>query len=98
RALWHGLELDQRAPWQITLACAAALGGWGVFVLTWLKLRRRKRDDRVLLMWAKLCGRLARAGLPRDMHEGPLAYTARAAARWPELAVAFTVIGEAYAA
>ena len=39
-----------------------------------------------------------RAGLPRAAHEGPLAYVARAAARWPEYAGAFGVIGDSYAA
>ena len=44
-----------------------------------------------------MCARLARAGLPRLPHEGPLTYAARAAARWPG-AGGVRAIGEAYAA
>jgi hypothetical protein len=36
--------------------------------------------------------------LPRAAHEGPLAYVARAAARWPEFGNAFAIIGDSYAA
>ena len=98
RALWRALDIERLAAWQIVAMGAVALGVWGAFVLSWLKLRRRKRDDRVSLLWNALCARLARAGLPREPHEGPVAYAARAAARWPELTVAFTVIGDSYAA
>ncbi len=45
----------------------------------------------------RLCRRLAHAGLPRQPPEGPLAYGARASARWPEFAVAFQVIADSYA-
>ena len=41
--------------------------------------------------------RLARAGLPREAHEGPLAFSSRASARWPDYAIAFHAIGESYA-
>ncbi len=58
---------------------------------------RRRRQDRVRALWDGMCARLARAGLPRAPHEGPLAYAARAAQRWPEFAAAFGVIGESYA-
>jgi hypothetical protein len=44
-----------------------------------------------------MCARLARAGLPRAAHEGPLAYAARAAARWPQFTKAFRIIGDSYA-
>jgi hypothetical protein len=44
-----------------------------------------------------MCRSLARAGLPRAAHEGPVAYAARAAAKWPELAAAFAIVGDAYA-
>ncbi len=66
-------------------------------LLGWLAWRRR-RQDRARALWDAMCARLARAGLPRAAHEGPLAYVARAAARWPEFAAAFRVIGDAYAA
>jgi len=59
---------------------------------------RRHRDDRARALWNDACSRLARAGLPRQPHEGPLAYAARASARWPEFSIAFAAIAESYAA
>ena len=39
-------------------------------------LFRRRRQERALVLWERLCRRLARAGLPRHAHEGPLALRA----------------------
>ena len=58
----------------------------------WLMFRRR-RQERALVLWDDLCRRLARAGLPRQAHEGPLAFAQRAAQRWPQFAIAFAAIG-----
>jgi hypothetical protein len=38
-----------------------------------------------------------RAGLARAPHEGPLAFSERAAARWPQFAIAFHAIGQSFA-
>ncbi|MEP7181053.1 MAG: DUF3488 and DUF4129 domain-containing transglutaminase family protein [Betaproteobacteria bacterium] len=96
RSLWRNWEIDRFAPWQMVALASAFVLAWVGALLAWLVWRRR-REDRALALWKALCGRLARAGLPRQPHEGPLAYAARAAARWPEFAVAFDVIGDAYA-
>ena len=37
------------------------------------------------------------AGLPRHPYEGPLDFAKRAAARWPQFAIAFSAIGESFA-
>jgi transglutaminase-like putative cysteine protease len=96
RALWRDFHLGGASPWQIVgvLSIAAAL--WAGAMLLWLALRRRRRE-RTLALWEELCRRLARAGLPRAQHEGPLAFAQRAAARWPQFGIAFAAIGEAYA-
>ncbi len=96
RALWREMSLDVFAPWQIVVAVATAAGLWGGGILLWLAVRRR-RKERALVLWDDVCRRLARAGLPREAHEGPLAFAQRAAARWPQFAIAFAAIGEAYA-
>ena len=44
------------------------------------------------VLWDDLNRRLGRAGLPRHPYEGPLAYAARAAERWPQFAIAFAAI------
>ncbi len=96
RALWRELRIDAFAGWQIVMIVGAAAALWGVALLGWLTYRKR-RQDRARWLWDAMCDRLARAGLPREIHEGPLAYAARASSRWPDYAVAFQMIGNAYA-
>ncbi len=96
RALWREWRLNVLAPWEITTIVVAFAGAWVGALLAWLAWRRR-RQDRARALWDALCARLARAGLPRAAHEGPLAYAARAAHRWPEFAPTFAVIGDSYA-
>jgi protein-glutamine gamma-glutamyltransferase len=96
RALWRDLSFDLFAPWQVVVAVMSAAGLWGAAVLLWLA-RRRRRKERALVLWEDVCRRLARAGLPRQSHEGPLAFSQRAATRWPQFAIVRAAIGEAYA-
>ena len=96
QSLWREWKIDRFAAWQIVAGAAALALGWVGIVLGWLAWKRR-HSDRARALWERLCARLARAGLPRQPYEGPLAYVERASARWPEYAPAFNVIGEAYA-
>ena len=96
RSLWREWKLSVLAPWQITAIVAAIATAWVGALLGWLAWRRG-RQDRARALWDSMCARLARAGLPRAAHEGPLAYAARAAARWPQFTKAFRVIGDSYA-
>jgi protein-glutamine gamma-glutamyltransferase len=97
RSLWRDWNLD-RLPGGVMAALVAALVGvWGLITLGILAWWRRRSDDRARVLWDALCRRLAHAGLPRQPSEGPLAYGARASARWPEFAVAFQVVADSYA-
>jgi transglutaminase-like putative cysteine protease len=96
REVWRSLHLDPALPGQAVGVIAIAGAAWMGVVLGWLAWRRGRRE-RVAAMWLEVCARLARAGLPREGHEGPLDYTARASRRWPDYAIAFHAIGEAYA-
>ena len=96
RALLRELALDKAPAWQV-MALVGGLGlAWLGALLGWLAWRRRRRDP-IRTAWDAVGRRLAGAGLPRPPHEGPLDYMARATARWPEFAAAFSVIGDAYA-
>jgi transglutaminase-like putative cysteine protease len=97
RSLWREWKLNVLAPWQVTAIVIAIAAAWVGALLGWLAWRRR-RQDRARALWDAMCVRLARAGLPRAAHEGPLAYAARAAMRWPEFTGAFGIIGDSYAA
>lgn len=97
RTLWRDWKLDPYAPWQIALLVVALVGAWAALVVGGLLWKRRKQE-RTLVLWDDLNRRLARAGLPREPHEGPLAFSSRAAQRWPQFAIAFTAIGESFAA
>ena len=96
RELWRDLSLDRYAPWQIVAALAGVAALWATAVLAWLAQKRR-RQERALVLWEEVCRRLARAGLARASHEGPLAYAERAAQRWPQFAIAFHAIGQSFA-
>jgi protein-glutamine gamma-glutamyltransferase len=97
RSLWRDLNVDRLAAWQLAMLIGAVALAWVGLVLGWL-LWQRDRHDRARAHWHALCARLARAGLPRLPHEGPLDYARRAAARWPGFGDEFVAIGEAYAA
>jgi hypothetical protein len=78
------------------LLVALAILLWGAGVLVLARTRHARADPAVAL-WSRLCRRLARAGLPRNPSEGPLAYTARAASRWPQSRAMLQQVGETYA-
>ena len=96
RALWRDWKLDQFAPWQMVAAVAGGVTAWGMAVLAWFAARRKRRE-RALTLWEDACWRLARSGLPRMDHEGPLAFAERASHRWPQFEIAFRAIGESFA-
>jgi transglutaminase-like putative cysteine protease len=96
RELWHDLSFDRYAAWQVMTAITGVGAIWALAVLAWLAQKRR-RQERALVLWEEVCRRLARAGLARASHEGPLAYAERAALRWPQFAIAFHAIGQSFA-
>ena len=95
-ALLRTLKLDPGELWQIASVAALAAAAWIGIVLAWLSFRRN-RSERTAALWSDVCTRLARAGLPREPYEGPIAFSARASVRWPDYAIAFHAIGESYA-
>ena len=82
--------------WEMTVAMIGMLSGLGVIFLVW-RWRSRLPSDPVARAWQRFCTRLARRGLPRGPHEGPLDFTERVAAQRPERAEAIREIGELYA-
>ncbi len=96
QALLHTLNLDPGEPWQVASVIAIGIAAWMGVVLAWMAWRRN-RQERAATLWSEVCSRLARAGLPREPHEGPLAFSSRAGDRWPDYAIAFHAIGESYA-
>ncbi|HYR01600.1 MAG TPA: DUF3488 and transglutaminase-like domain-containing protein [Casimicrobiaceae bacterium] len=97
RSLWRDWNLDRLPPAVVVALVAALVAAWGAATLAALAWSRRRSSDPARLLWDGMCRRLAHAGLPRQPPEGPLAYGARASARWPEFAVAFQVIADSYA-
>ena len=72
-------------------ALVAALGTGLVAWLLWIAWHIGRSGgpppaDRLARAYVRLCRKLARAGLARDAHEGPLAYSARIARGRPDLA------------
>jgi protein-glutamine gamma-glutamyltransferase len=79
----------------MVLAAAMALAlGW----LTW-QVRRElapQSKDQAARIYAKLCAKLAAAGVPRWQHEGAEAYAVRVAQRRPELGASVTAMCRQY--
>jgi transglutaminase-like putative cysteine protease len=96
RSLFRDWRLDDFAPWQAVFVVALMVFAWGALVVGWLMWKRR-HQERALVLWDDLNRRLASAGLPRHPYEGPLDFAKRAAARWPQFAIAFSAIGESFA-
>jgi transglutaminase-like putative cysteine protease len=94
--LLRTMKLDPGELWQIASVAALAAALWMGLVLAWLNYRRTQRE-RAAALWSDVCTRLARAGLPREPYEGPIAFSSRASERWPDYAIAFHAIGESYA-
>jgi transglutaminase-like putative cysteine protease len=81
---------------EMTVAMTVMLGGFGLLVAG-LRWRNRRIRDPVARAWLRFCARLARRGLPRGPHEGPLAFAERVAISRPELAGPAREIGRLYA-
>ena len=77
-------------------ATLAVLAGLVLLGLTAWALRQRRRTDAAQRAWLKLGRKLGRRGLPRAPWEGPLAYAARIAARFPESATEIRAISALY--
>jgi len=69
----------------------------GVFTLLMLRRLAARKTDAVQAAWLKVCRKLAKAGLPRAPHEGPMDYAARIAAAHPDLAEDIYDIAARYA-
>ncbi|HVW70853.1 MAG TPA: DUF3488 and transglutaminase-like domain-containing protein [Steroidobacteraceae bacterium] len=108
----HVLKFDYRSQLNLLSRLGidspdlAALG-WGFTAallvwLVWIGWRfgrgpRGPRPDRLARAYAKLCRKLARAGLQRQPHQGPMDYAASVAATRPDLAEAAGTLLEGYA-
>jgi protein-glutamine gamma-glutamyltransferase len=97
RDVLRDLGVENSQPWMIVLLVAGAALLWGGGILAIARVRYARADPAVAL-WSRLCRRLGRAGLPRHPGEGPLAYTERAASRWPQSSALLQRIGGTYAA
>lgn len=78
---------------------AVALGILILLLLGRLPSRRGRApaEDEAARDWRKLCGRLAKAGLPRPSWQGPLQYARVVAAARPEMAETMREAAQAYA-
>lgn len=81
---------------EMIVAMVAAMSGLALVFLV-LRWRSRLPADPVVRAWQRFCARLARQGLKRGPHEGPLDFTERVVAQKPEWAGPIREIGELYA-
>ncbi len=81
---------------EMIIAMIGMLGGLALLFL-FLRWRSRQPPDPAARAWQRFCARLARRGVKRGAHEGPLDFTERAVAQRPEWAAAIREIGGLYA-
>jgi transglutaminase-like putative cysteine protease len=96
RDLLRELGAENARPWQLVASAAAIVLVWALLVLGMSRLARSRVDAEVAV-WNELCRRLGRAGMARAPNEGPIAYTRRAATRWPQWRDVLEGIGNRYA-
>jgi hypothetical protein len=93
---WLGFDAPDWQP--LGWLFAAALIGWLMFVAWHVgKALRSTPMDRLARAYTRLCAKLAKAGVPRASHEGPLAYADSVAAQRPDLAGAVRPLLRRYA-
>jgi transglutaminase-like putative cysteine protease len=81
------LGFDSPGARELGWAFAAGLVGWLLWIAWQVgRAERTGKPDRLARAYARLCHKLARAGVVRNAHEGPLAYADMVAARRPDLA------------
>jgi len=99
KSLFSDLGFPSPAPWQIAAIIAAGVALWGFGFLAWTQWRQRAHPtDPLDRLWRRINRRLARAGLPRMAHEGPLAYARRLSERWPQHEQLWREMANGYAA
>lgn len=96
-SILHRLGFAAPRTRELIWLLACGIGGW-LAVTTWqFGLPRSARPDRLARAYRRLCSKLARAGAPRALYQGPLAYAEAIARRRPELATAAAPLLAAYA-
>jgi transglutaminase-like putative cysteine protease len=97
RQLMRRIGIDD-ASWQSMLMLMFVATGAITLVLVFLTLRKLRalRPDPAVAAYARFCAQLARRGLIRHPSEGPIAFSRRAAAAYPELAAAIGAISDLY--
>ena len=108
----HVLKFDYRAQLSLLSRLGfrspdATILGWafaGVLTLWlgWIAWQfgrgpAQRRPDRLARAYARLCGKLARVGVPRSAHQGPLAYADTVGEQRPDLAQSVRTLLTRYA-
>jgi len=85
----------EKAEYSDLMAVLIALSTLLLGVFAWWVLRApRIAQDALDAAYAQLCGKLARAGAPREPAEGPAALAARVGTRWRELSELLAEYGQ----
>ncbi len=95
--LLAGLGLAALGGAGLVAALLAGLGAVGLVLAGLWLWRQRRGADPVTRAWKRFCARLARRGLARQAHEGPVDFVERVAKARPDLAERARTIGRLYA-
>ncbi|WP_051305415.1 transglutaminase TgpA family protein [Desulfogranum mediterraneum] len=86
--LFSRMGIDLRIKQELLLAAVIVLGLLAAALFLTLALNRRPRSarDPVSRLWLRFCDKLARAGIHRAAHQGPMAFARVIARQRPDLA------------
>lgn len=97
REFLSSLGLGQVDWREMIIAMVVLLSVVPLLAVAWLLWRRQRALDPATRWYLRLCRRLARRGLPRYPHEGPLDYAHRVAGQRPDLAESLIAAARLYA-
>ncbi len=96
--LLERLGIDSPDLAHLAWGFALALIGWSLWI-GWQvgRVRPAARPDRLARAYTQLCTKLARSGVPREPHQGPLAYAEAVCEKRPDLAPQVRALAADYA-
>ena len=96
--LLERLGIDSPDLAHLAWGFAIALIGWSLWI-GWQvgRVAPAARPDRLARAYTQLCKKLARSGVPREPHQGPLAYAEAVCEKRPDLAPQVRALAAAYA-
>jgi len=84
-SFWQSLGISSPKPLHVVLVILTSCAIWCWFTLR-SSVGSKLRENDETKLWRQYCKKMAKAGLPRNRHEGPMDYHMRCVETWPDQA------------